>query len=81
MMTHLMSAREFNQGLSQAKRVALEAPVVITDRGEPSHVLMSYREYEKLTRSPESFVEKLLIEDPVDVELEDVQLGLRPVEF
>ena len=80
-MTHLMSAREFNQGLSQAKRVALEAPVVITDRGEPSHVLMSYREYEKLTRSSESFVEKLLIEDPVDVELEDVQLGLRPVEF
>lgn len=80
-MTHLMSAREFNQGLSRAKRVALETPVVITDRGEPSHVLMSFREYEKLTRSPESFVERLLMEDPVDVEIEDIELGLRPVEF
>lgn len=80
-MTHLMSAREFNQGLSRAKRVALETPVVITDRGEPSHVLMSFREYEKLTRSPESFVERLLMEDPVDVEIEDIELGLRPLEF
>ena len=80
-MTHLMSAREFNQGLSRAKRVALKTPVVITDRGEPSHVLMSFSEYEKLTRSPESFVERLLMEDPVDVEIEDIEVGLRPVEF
>ncbi|GAB3080015.1 type II toxin-antitoxin system Phd/YefM family antitoxin [Corynebacterium aquatimens] len=80
-MTHLMSAREFNQGLSRAKRVAMEKPVVITDRGEPSHVLMSYSEYEKLTRSPQSFVERLLMEDPVDVELENLHVGLRPVEF
>lgn len=80
-MTHLMSAREFNQGLSRAKRVALETPVVITDRGEPSHVLMSFSEYEKLTRSPESFVERLLMEDPVELEVGDVELRLRPVEF
>ncbi|WKK61112.1 type II toxin-antitoxin system Phd/YefM family antitoxin [Corynebacterium sp. P3-F1] len=80
-MTHLMSAREFNQGLSRAKRVALEKPVVITDRGKPSHVLMSYSEYEKLTRSPQSFVERLLMEEPVDVELDNLHLGLQPVEF
>lgn len=80
-MAHLMSAREFNQALSRAKRVAQEVPVVITDRGEPSHVLMSYPEYVKLTRSPQSFVERLLMEDPIDVEIEDVEVGLRPVEF
>ncbi|SIS47247.1 prevent-host-death family protein [Corynebacterium appendicis CIP 107643] len=80
-MTHLMSAREFNQELSRAKREALVSPVIVTDRGEPSHVLMSYGEYERLTRSPGSFVEKLLIDDPVDVDIDKSELGLRPVEF
>ena len=80
-MTQTMSAREFNQELSRAKREALENPVIITDRGAPSHVLMSYAEYKKLTRSPESIVEKLLIDGPVDTDFENVGLGLRPVEF
>ncbi len=80
-MTQLMSAREFNQELSRAKREALVSPVIVTDRGEPSHVLMSYGEYKRLTRSPESFVEKLLIDDPVDVDLEKTELRMRPVEF
>jgi len=42
---------------------------------------MSYGEYKRLTRSPESFVEKLLIDDPVDVDLEKTELRMRPVEF
>ena len=80
-MAQTMSAREFNQELSRAKREAIENPVIITDRGAPSHVLMSYAEYKKLTRSPESIVEKLLIDGPVDTDFEHVGLGLRPVEF
>ena len=43
-----MSAREFNQNLASAKREAQEAPVVVTHRGEPTHVLMSYEEFTKL---------------------------------
>ncbi|RZI58892.1 MAG: type II toxin-antitoxin system Phd/YefM family antitoxin, partial [Zymomonas sp.] len=37
----VFTSREFNQDVSQAKRAARAEPVFITDRGEPTHVLMS----------------------------------------
>ena len=36
-----MTSREFNQNTSRAKKVAKGGPVFITDRGQPSHVLLS----------------------------------------
>ncbi|MGQ0467885.1 MAG: type II toxin-antitoxin system prevent-host-death family antitoxin [Sporichthyaceae bacterium] len=48
MITRL-SSREFNQDTSGAKRAAENGPVVITDRGEPSHVLLTYAAYSALT--------------------------------
>jgi PHD/YefM family antitoxin component YafN of YafNO toxin-antitoxin module len=42
------SSREFNQDTARAKRVAKHGLVFITDRGRPSHVLMSIEEYERL---------------------------------
>ena len=42
------TSREFNQDTARAKRAAKNGPVFITDRGTPSHVLMSFEEYEKL---------------------------------
>ncbi|MEI4271712.1 type II toxin-antitoxin system Phd/YefM family antitoxin [Klenkia sp. LSe6-5] len=44
----IITAREFNQDVSAAKRAAGRAPVVITDRGRPSHVLLSIETYEQL---------------------------------
>ncbi|MEM6405226.1 MAG: type II toxin-antitoxin system Phd/YefM family antitoxin [Pseudomonadota bacterium] len=43
-----ISSRDFNQDVSRAKRAALSAPVVITDRGKPAHVLLSFQDYEKM---------------------------------
>lgn len=40
-----ISAREFNQNLSAAKRAADNAPILITERGEVRYVLMSYRDF------------------------------------
>ncbi len=40
-----MSSREFNQGTGAAKRAARNGPVFITNRGRPSHVLLSYDDY------------------------------------
>jgi len=48
-MTLTMSSREFNQETGRAKKAAENEPVFITDRGEPSHVLLSIEEYRKLT--------------------------------
>lgn len=45
-----LSSREFNQHASEAKKKAIEAPVFITDRGKPSHVLLSIDEYNRLTQ-------------------------------
>lgn len=37
-----LSGRELNQDLGRAKRAANEGPVIITDRGRPAHVLLSF---------------------------------------
>jgi len=42
------SAREFNRDTAGAKRAAEDGPVYVTDRGRPSHVLLSIAEYERL---------------------------------
>ncbi len=47
-----LSSREFNQDTSRAKKAAAKGPVVITDRGRPAHVLLSFEEYRKLTGKP-----------------------------
>lgn len=43
-----MSAREFNQAIAKAQRIADEEPVLVTRRGEPAYVLLSVGEYERL---------------------------------
>jgi len=37
-----LTSREFNQNIARAKKAAAKGPVVITERGEPTHVLLSY---------------------------------------
>lgn len=50
-----MTSREFNQQTSRAKSAADKGPVVVTDRGEPAYVLLSYAEYAKL-EAPAKFL-------------------------
>lgn len=40
-----ISARDFTRDVSKAKQETAHGPVIITDRGAPSHVLLSYKEY------------------------------------
>ncbi len=49
MSTTTLSSREFNQDTARAKKAAKSGPVFITDRGRPSHVLLSIEEYRKLS--------------------------------
>lgn len=71
-----MSARDFNQDLSAAKRSATSEPVIITDRGEPSHVLMSFEEYRRLTTDRKNIVDWLSIDDDVDLDIEPADIAL-----
>ena len=44
-----LTSREFNQDASKAKQAAEGGPVIITDRGRPAHVLLTFAEFKKLT--------------------------------
>ena len=61
-----LSAREFNQHASRAKKAANEGPVFITDRGQPAHVLLSIEEYRKLTGGQMTLAEALAQPDAPD---------------
>jgi len=47
-MPKTMTSRAFNQDTSGAKKAAESGPVVITDRGKPAHVLLTFKDYERL---------------------------------
>lgn len=55
------SSRQFNQDTSRAKQAATLGPVIITDRGRPSHVLLSVEEYQRLTASQPGIIDLLAI--------------------
>lgn len=64
------SSREFNQDASKAKKAASNGPVFITDRGRPSHVLLTIEEYQQITGNQTSIVDLLAMPGGVDVDFE-----------
>jgi prevent-host-death family protein len=71
-----MSAREFNQDVSAAKRAAAFAPVIITDRGKPAFVLLSFEEYRRLTGQERNVVDWLAMSDDIDLDAGRVRVEL-----
>ena len=61
----VITSRDFNQDVSQAKRAARIEPVFVTDRGKTTHVLMSIETYRKLTGQAETIVDLLAIAAPI----------------
>jgi prevent-host-death family protein len=82
MSTTTLTGREFNQDVSKAKRAAEGGPVVITDRGKPAHVLLTYEEYRRLSGGGMSLAEALACDDGIDFDpprlRDDI---LKPFEF
>ncbi len=58
-MIKKLTSREFNQDTSGAKRAARRGPVYITDRGRPSHVLLTFADYQRLSGSQPGIIERL----------------------
>ena len=78
-----MTSREFNQDTGVAKRAAMLGPVVITDRGTPAHVLLTFEAYSALV-GQKSIVEALACPDAEDISFDIPKLQseiFRPVEF
>jgi len=70
-----LSSREFNQDTGRAKRAAKRGPVFITDRGRPSHVLLSIEQYRAMTGKRKSLAEALAMPNAELVEFEPPRLG------
>jgi prevent-host-death family protein len=69
-----LSSREFNQHASEAKRASNKGPVFITDRGQPAHVLLSIKDYQRLTGSHQKIADLLAMPGIDDIELNIPQL-------
>ena len=55
----IVTAREFNQDISKAKRFAMNEPVFVTDRGRPTHVLLGIAAYRQLTGERQSILDQI----------------------
>lgn len=78
-----LSSREFNQGASEAKRAANHGPVFITDRGKPAHVLLSFDDYQRLTKQRRSIADALAMPGIADIAFDPPRVAIepRPVDF
>lgn len=73
-----LSSRELNHDVSSAKKAAIKGPVIITDRGKPSHVLMTYGEFERLTGKHRSLVDALAMPGLSGIELDPPRVEITP---
>lgn len=78
-----LSSRELNHDVSSAKKAAKSGPVIITDRGKPSHVLMTYDEFERLSGRHRNLVEALAMPglSSIDFELQRAEIMPREVDL
>jgi prevent-host-death family protein len=78
-----LSSRELNQDLGRAKKAALGGPVFITDRGKPAHVLLSFRDYQRLTKQRRNIADALAMPGVEDIEFDPPRISIdsRPADF
>lgn len=79
-----MSSREFNQDTGRAKRAARRGPVVITDRGRPSHVLLTFEDYDRLASRGLNVIDLLGVPagiEHVELEMPDLRDPARPADL
>lgn len=64
----IVTSREFNQNSSLVQRKAEKEHVIITKRGKPNLVILSFEEYQAINKKPQTIWEVITGCD-VDVEL------------
>ena len=69
------SSREFNQDVGAAKRAARVEPVFITDRGKPTHVLLSFDTFRQMSGENETIIDLLAMPDLVEIDLNAARSG------
>ena len=71
MQTKHFTSQQFNEDAEGARRAAQEGPVVITDHGRPTYVLLSIEDYQRLVSKQIDMVRLMGLPAGVeDIELE-----------
>jgi prevent-host-death family protein len=65
-----LSSRQFNQDASKAKKAAEGGPVIITDRGRPAHVLLTFDDYRRMTGGRTRIADLLAMPGIEEVEID-----------
>lgn len=78
-----LSSRELNQDVGRAKKATRNGPVFITDRGRPAHVLLSFEDYQRLTRQRRNIADALAMPGIEDIEFDPprVHFEVRPADL
>jgi len=77
MATTTISSREFNQDAGGAKKAADKGPVIITDRGRPAHVLLSFEHYQKLIGAKRSLLDVVAQKEDDEIDFDPPRMGDR----
>ncbi len=80
MNTTTFTSRSLNHDVSSAKKAARRGPVIITDRGKPSHVLMTYDDFVRLTGKRRSLAQALAMPGLSDIDFDPPRSKIRPRE-
>ncbi len=78
-----LSSRELNQDVTHAKKATKHGPVIITDRGKPAHVLLSFEDYQRLTKQRRNIADSLAMPQVADIEFDPPRAAItaRPADF
>lgn len=69
-----LSSREFDQNANDAEKGADTGPVFVTYRGKPAHVLLSIKEYGRITGRRQKIDDLLAMPGIADVRFDVPQL-------
>lgn len=72
-----LSSRELNQDVTRAKKATKSGPVFITDRGKPAHVLLSFEDYQRLTRQRRNIADALAMPGGTDITFDPPRACIR----
>jgi prevent-host-death family protein len=73
-----LTSRELNHDVSSAKKAAKDGPVIITDRGKPSHVLMTYDDFRRLSGKRRSLTQALAMPGLSDIDFDPPRVEIAP---
>jgi len=68
-MLTTLSSREFNQDTGRAKKATETGPVVITDRGKPAYVLMTFSHYQRVVRKRKNILDLVGMKGAGDIDI------------